>query len=85
MSAIIDGVLTLSGWAGGAGMDAVMLSMMAKMQGQLTALFTVSAVITYELFTDIVDGIEHIEDPADIAGKLEELEFTQAEVNKAIF
>ncbi|KAJ1463860.1 hypothetical protein T484DRAFT_1758524, partial [Baffinella frigidus] len=62
-----------------------MLSMMAKMKAQLASLFTVSAVNPYELFTDIVDGIEDVEDPAEIAGQLEELEFTQTEVNKAIF
>ncbi|KAJ1464716.1 hypothetical protein T484DRAFT_3642570 [Baffinella frigidus] len=66
-------------------MDAVMLSMMAKMKAQLASLFTVSAVNPYELFTDIVDNINDVEDPADIAGQLEELEFTQTEVNKAIF
>ncbi|KAJ1465460.1 hypothetical protein T484DRAFT_1757399 [Baffinella frigidus] len=82
---ILDGILTLSGWAGSAGMDAVMLSMMAKMKAQFASLFTISAVNPFEQFTDIVDGIEDIEDPADIAGKLEELEFTQTEVNKAIF
>ncbi|KAJ1464822.1 hypothetical protein T484DRAFT_1757819, partial [Baffinella frigidus] len=66
-------------------MDAVILSMMAKMKAQLASLFTISAVNPYELFTDIVDGIEDVEDPADIAGKLEELKFTQTEVNKSIF
>ncbi|KAJ1464736.1 hypothetical protein T484DRAFT_1757881 [Baffinella frigidus] len=66
-------------------MDAVMFSMMAKMKAQLASLFTVSAVNPYELFTDIVDGIEDVDDPADIAGQLEELEFTQTEVNKANF
>ncbi|KAJ1464918.1 hypothetical protein T484DRAFT_1757756 [Baffinella frigidus] len=66
-------------------MDAIMLKMMVKMKAQLASLFTVSAVNSYELFTDIVDGIEDVEDPADIAGKLEELKFTQTEVNKSIF
>ncbi|KAJ1464900.1 hypothetical protein T484DRAFT_3640972 [Baffinella frigidus] len=85
MAQILDGILKFSGWVGSAGMDAVMLSMMAKMKAQLAGLFTVSAVNPYEMFSDIVDGIEDIGDPADIAGKLEELEFTQTEVNKAIF
>ena len=42
---------------------------------QIAGLATASAINLYELFTDIVDGIEDVVNEEDIAGQSEDLEF----------
>ena len=83
ISQIADGVITFAGWKGSLGSDAVMASNIAKMRAQMAGLAASSSVNPYELFTDIIDGIEDVE-IEDIADQLDELEFTQADVNESL-
>ena len=61
-----------------------MASVILRMKAQMAGLATSSAVGPYEMFTDIVDGIDDVE-IEEIANQLEELEFTQADVNKSLY